>query len=370
MKKKQLLLTLILFPLLSYAQTTRKILMVVSSYGKDAGKTRPGFEFDEYSQAYLIFKANGFEVDVASPKGGAVEPDGYNAKKEYNKAILADAKATGWLKNTLPTASLKAADYAAVYVVGGKGAMFDLPFDPSLQEIITQIYQNKGIISAVCHGPAAFVHVKLPDGKYLVEGKAVTGFCNDEETMFGKKWQKEFPFMLEDKLKARAGIYEKADVMLPHVSISGQLITGQNPYSTNALAEQIVRSLGTEPVSRQHFPDEMSMILVKRALGGEWDQVKNEIKVSKDKLDIELIAVYGYYRSMGANGDKKISKLALDVMELATPYYFNSALQLERATCYRNLDDKPTARKLLEELIAKEPDSDKAKKMLEELNSK
>lgn len=368
--KKQLLLVLILFPLLSLAQSNRKILMVVSSYGKDAGKTRPGFELDEYSQAYLIFKANGFGIDVASPKGGTAEPDGFNPEKEYNKAISKDIQAMDWLKNTLPTASLKAKDYAAIYVVGGKGAMFDLPFDPSIQEIIVQIYQDKGIVSAVCHGPAALVNVKLPNGKYLPEGKVVTGFCNDEETMFGKKWQKEFPFMLEDKLKARGGIYEKGDVMLPQVSVSGQLLTGQNPYSTNALAEQIVRSLGVEPAAREAFADEKSMNLIKKAIEGDWDTARKEIATNKDGLDIELIAVYGYYRSLNANGDKKTIRLALEIMELATPYYFNPTLQLERAACYKNLDDKATARKLLEELIAKDPASDKARKMLDDINSK
>lgn len=110
--------------------------------------------------------------------------------------------------------------------------MFDLPFDPALQDFITALYsRNDGVVSAVCYGPAAFAHVKQSDGTYLIAGKAVAGFCNEEEQLFGKRWQAEFPFLLEDKLKQRGGLYERAELMLPHVSVAGRLITGQNPYS-------------------------------------------------------------------------------------------------------------------------------------------
>ena len=115
------------------------MLMVVSSYGKDEGASRPGYEFDEFSQAYLIFKANGMEVDIASPKGGKVEADQFNTDKEYNKAIMADEAVLKLLDNTLPTAEIVTEKYDAIYIVGGKGAMFDLPFDPSDTLMIARI---------------------------------------------------------------------------------------------------------------------------------------------------------------------------------------------------------------------------------------
>jgi putative intracellular protease/amidase len=180
-------------------KSSTKILMVVSSYGKDAGKSRPGFEMDEFTQAYYIFKDNNIDVEVASPKGGKVESDKYNSNKLYNKRFLEDPTAQSLLDNTSTTASLVNESYDAVYVVGGKGVMFDLPVDPSLQEIISEIYKNDGIVSAVCHGPAAFVNVKL-DNEFMVKNQIITGYCNSEEEKFGKVWINELPYLLENKL--------------------------------------------------------------------------------------------------------------------------------------------------------------------------
>ncbi|MGI8893559.1 MAG: type 1 glutamine amidotransferase domain-containing protein [Bacteroidia bacterium] len=172
--------------------------MVVSSYGKDGGKSRPGFEMTEFNQAYYIFKDNNIAVEVASPKGGKVESDKYNSNTLYSKRFLEDPVAQALLNNTLPTASLVNESYDAVYIVGGKGVMFDLPVDPSLQDIIAKIYKNDGIISAICHGPAAFVHVKV-DGEFIVKNQEITGYCNSEEEKFGKVWFNELPYLLENK---------------------------------------------------------------------------------------------------------------------------------------------------------------------------
>ena len=179
------------------------VLIVVSGEGRDQGKTRPGFEFDELSQAWLIFRANGFKVDVASPQGGAVEADRHNAEDPFNAQFLAHGDAMRALADTRATRALRAEDYAAVYVVGGKGAMFDLPKDNALRQLLANIYDNGGIVAAVCHGPAALADVKLRDGSLLVAGKSLTGFSNEEETVFGKKWAKEFPWLLEDALRSR-----------------------------------------------------------------------------------------------------------------------------------------------------------------------
>jgi len=362
------LLVIILIPLVAVSQkavTPPKILMVVSSYGKDGGKTRPGFEFDEYTQAYLIFASNGLLVDVASTKGGNAEPDEYNKTKPYNKTILSNKAAMDLLKRTKPTAAINAAAYDAVYIVGGKGAMFDLPYDHSLQDIISTIYNKKGIVSAVCHGAAAFVNVKLADGKYLVADRKIAGFTNEEEVLFGKKWKAEFPFLLEDRLIARAGLYEKSGFMLPHIAIDGQLITGQNPYSTTALAEAVVVALGKKLRYRKPYNDERTMNLVKRVVHeNALEQAKKEIAKDTSVYDLKLLAVYGYYRLLGAKEDLIEVKLGLDIIELTTAYYYNASLEMERASAYKKLGDVAMAKKLLQDVIQKEPGLEAAKKAL------
>lgn len=348
-----------------------KILIIVSSYGKDSGNVRPGYEFDEFTQAYLIFKANGFTMDVASPKGGSTEPDEFNKEKLYNQIVLADAKVMAALKNTIPTASINPANYRAIYIVGGKGAMFDLPFDPSLQDIITSIYKQKnGVVSAVCHGPAALVNVKLPDNSYLLNGQTVTGFCNAEEEKFGKKWVKDFPFLLEDKLKTRNARYEHAQMMLPHVSVSGKLITGQNPYSTTAVAEEVVKALGKQPVKRSLYTDENSMYLVKKAISGEFNWAASTLANDKTAYDIELIAVYGYYRLIGENADSETIQTALSIIDLATPYMYNEVLELERAKGYIKLKNTAKAKEILQALVIKSPGMNAAATLLKEMESR
>jgi putative intracellular protease/amidase len=369
MKMPLLFIALILSSGLSAQKTTPpKVLMVVSGYGKNAGKTRPGFEMDEFAQAYLIFTANGLVPEVASPQGGKVEPDEFNPEKPYIQAILKDSVAQQLLRHTLPTARIHPQDYSVIYIVGGKGAMFDLPVDPFLQEAIVAIDAQNGIVASVCHGAAALAHVKKSDGSYWVTGKKVTGFCNAEEAMFGKKWKMEFPFLLEDKLKARAAIFEQTEIMLPHVAQDKNVITGQNPYSTTAMANAVVRALGIEVAPRPLYPDENSMLLLSAFVKGQKAEAHEVLAQHKDQYDVELIALYGYLRAKAANDNVQQIQLALEIMHLATPHYYNVQLSLAQVECYLKLNDKAAARALLQGILDKEPDQKDALKMLQELN--
>lgn len=156
--------------------------------------------------------------------------------------------------------------------------------------------------------------------------------------------------------------------MLPHIAIDGQLITGQNPYSTTALAEAVVVALGKKLRYRKPYNDERTMNLVKRVVHeNALEQAKKEIAKDTSVYDLKLMAVYGYYRLLGAKEDLAEVKMGLDIIELTTGYYYNGTLQLERAGAYKKLGDVATARKLLEELIQKEPGMEAAKKALQSL---
>ena len=363
---KLLLILLTSVPATLYAQSkTNKIVMIVSSYGKDMGKTRPGYEMDEFSQAYLIFKANGLQIDVASPKGGAVEVGQFNKEKPYNKIMVQDSIAMGLLKRTKPTASLHANDYDAIYIVGGKGPMFDLVVDPALQDLILEMNANKAIISAVCHGTIAFANIKK-DGQYLIENKSITGFCNEEEAMFGKTGS-EFPFLLEDRLLLRGAKYEKGEAMLPFMIRDENFITGQNPYSTTLVAEEIVKSLGKELAKRNKYKDEMSMVLVKKAMQGEMAWARTTLSKDKDNYDLQLIAVYGYYKATSAKDDIATITKGTSIIELVTPYYFNEDLYMKLAEYYLTLGNKSKAKSTVNDVLQKNPNSQSASAMLNKL---
>lgn len=338
-----------------------RVLMVVSGEGRDQGKTRPGFEMDEFSQAYLIFRDNGLAVDVASPRGGKVEADRYDPKEAFNARLLGDAEAVRLLEATRATASLRADDYAAVFVVGGKGAMFDLPGDPALKALLARVYERGGVLGAVCHGPAALVDVRLGSGEALVAGRTLTGFSNEEEAVFGKRWAKAFRFRLEDALRERGARWEEAPLMMPKRVVDGRLVTGQNPYSTPAVAEAVVEALGRRPVARAPWRDEATMALVQRRLDGG-DEARRQLEADRGRYHVELIGLLGYYQLQAATDDAAVRR-ALSIMQLAEPYMAEPRLRLGIAEAYRRLGDRPEARARLDALLESHPDLDDAREM-------
>ncbi len=370
--KKFLFTLLFIFPVILFSQTEnkqKKLLMVLSSYGSENGEKRPGYEFDEFSQAYLIFKNNGLLVDIASPKGGKVGADNFNKDKPYNKIFLEDDAAVKLLENTRTTASINADEYDAIYIVGGKGAMFDLPYDPSLQDIILNLYKREGtIISSVCHGPAAFVNIQDASG-FIVKDIKMTGFTNIEEDLFGKKWVPEFPFMLEDKLKSRGVEFEQTDFLLSKVTVSGKFITGQNPYSTPGSAEEVVKALGITPVERKLYQDEKTVYLIQDLLDSKRTMIwaEKELVKNKEDYDIPLIAIYGYYKIQASKDDLPELKKGVDLVELINPHFFNENLHLLLAKTYISMDLKAKAKPILNELVSKNLLKEEAQKLLKEI---
>lgn len=357
---------LCLLPMSVQADDT--VLIILSGEGRDAGKTRPGYEFDELSQAWLIFEANGLSIEVASPQGGAVEADKFNPEEPFNAALLADAEAMRRLSETRRIDSVRAADYAAVYVVGGKGAMFDLPGYQPLQHLVAEAWGNGAIIAAVCHGPAALVGVQLADGSALVAGRRMTGFSNEEEAMFGKKWAAEFPWLLEDALRESGALWDEAPLMMPKLVVDGRLVTGQNPYSTTAVAEAIVRGLGREPVARTLWRDESSMALVERLREGDVEGATTELAQAPARYHVELIGILGYYQAQAAGEDAGALRAALATMELALPHMVEPQLKLGAADAHLRLGQRAQARRLVLEVLEAAPGMEQADALLKRID--
>jgi len=330
------------------AASPPKALLILSSEGRDAGKTRPGFEMDEYALAYQVLRANGLQIEVASPAGGAVQADKFNPADDHIQALPPEAHEL--LKNTRRTADLKPGEHAAVFIVGGKGAMFDLPRDPALATLLAAHVQQGGALAAVCHGPAALAAVQI-DGKPLVQGRRVTGFTDEEEAVFGKRWAQEYPFWLETRLREQGARWEEAALMMPKVVVDGRLVTGQNPFSTAQAAEELVRLLGQTPVARTPFKEEASMGLVTRWLAGERQAVQAALQAEPQKYKADLIAMLGVYQFKSAPDDAA-RRQALAVMELAQPHFDHPQLRLSLAQAHAALGEPARARSLLQALLA------------------
>jgi putative intracellular protease/amidase len=137
---------------------------------------------------------------------------------------------------------MNVADYAAVFYPGGHGPLWDLAEDPVSIHLIEAFYEADKPVAAVCHAPGIFRHTRRTDGQMLVAGKRVTGFTNSEEDAV--QLTEVVPFLVEEMLLANGGDYVKGADWLPFVVTDGHLITGQNPASSEAVAQQLLLTLG------------------------------------------------------------------------------------------------------------------------------
>ena len=227
-----------------------KILVVLTSHDRlgDTGR-KTGFWLEELAAPYYAFKDAGAGIVLASPKGGqppldpkSNEPD---FRTDLTRRFEADAAAEAQLASTLRLDSVEAADFDTVFYPGGHGPMWDLAEDPTSINLIESFLAAAKPAALVCHAPGALRHARTPDGRPLVEGKDVTGFTNTEEEAVGLT--RVVPFLVEDELKAKGGLYSKTADWGVHVVADGLLITGQNPASSGPAAEVLLEHLAATP---------------------------------------------------------------------------------------------------------------------------
>jgi putative intracellular protease/amidase len=223
-----------------------KILMVLTSHDQlgDTGK-KTGFWLEEFAAPYYVFKDAGAQLTLVSPKGGqppldpkSDEPDSQTAATERFRK---DSAAQSALASTALLSSARAEDYDAVFYPGGHGPMWDLAEDKNSIALIEALFKAGKPVAAVCHAPGVLRHVKAADGQPLVKGKRVTGFTNSEEEAV--QLTKVVPFLVEDMLKEKGGIYSKGDDWASYTVADGLLLTGQNPASSQATAKALLAKL-------------------------------------------------------------------------------------------------------------------------------
>jgi len=223
-----------------------KILIVLTSHDQlgETGK-KTGFWLEELAAPYYTFIDAGADVTLASPAGGqppldpkSNEPD---AQTETTKRFEADEVAMQALANTYKLSEVLNQDFDAVFYPGGHGPLWDLAKDQNSISLIEQTLQANKPVALVCHAPGVLRDVKNAEGRPIVEGKSVTGFSNTEEDGVGLT--DIVPFLVEDTLKEKGGQYSKAEDWQVYVQQDGLLITGQNPASSAATAEALLKLL-------------------------------------------------------------------------------------------------------------------------------
>ena len=224
----------------------QKILFVLPSHdqlGNTGQKT--GFWLEEFASPYYEFIDNGYDVTIASPKGGRppVDPKSLQPENqtESTKRFQADKSANEKLDNSLVLKEILSDDYISLFLPGGHGPMWDLSKDNDLKRIVENFYNKDKIISAVCHGPAGLLQATDKNGYSILKNKRVTGFTNEEEQTV--KLDKIVPFSLERRMKELGGNFEKTENFKPFVIHDGQIITGQNPASAFVAARKVIEIL-------------------------------------------------------------------------------------------------------------------------------
>mgnify|MGYP001576013411 CR=1 FL=1 len=220
--------------------------MVLTSHSQLGSTGKPtGFWLEEFAAPYYAFKDAGAAVTLVSPAGGQppLDPksDQADAQTEATRRFKSDAAAQSALAQTERLATVSGAGFDAVFFPGGHGPLWDLAEDADVIKLIETMSSAGKTVAAVCHAPAVFRHTKASDGQPFVKGRRVTGFTNSEED--AAQLSQVVPFLVQDMLVENGAKYSKGPDWQPHVVTDGKLVTGQNPASSLAAAQEVLAQL-------------------------------------------------------------------------------------------------------------------------------
>ncbi len=222
---------------------SKKVLFVLTSHD-ELGNTglKTGFWTEELAAPYYALSDQNVEITLASPKGGQppIDPksEDPSSQTDATRRMDNDEVLKEKLKNTHTLSEVRSEDFDAVFYPGGHGPLWDLAEDKVSQQLIVDFYSNGKPVAFVCHAPGVLKDVKI-DGEYLVKDTHVTGFTNTEEDAV--QLTDIVPFLVEDTLKKNGGLYTKVEDWAPYAVVDGRLVTGQNPASSEKVAEELLK---------------------------------------------------------------------------------------------------------------------------------
>lgn len=225
----------------------KKILVAVTNISRYPDMDRPtGLWLGEAVHFVDTVSKADCQVDFASPQGGYTPIDPMSLgemAQPIDWEYYENHEFMNRLGNTLSAEAVAPANYSAIYYAGGHGVIWDFPGNKYLQKISREIYEADGVVSSVCHGAVGLLNIQLSDGSYLIEGREVTGFSNEEEQL--AELADHVPYLTEEELVKRGANYQKGEKpFTPFAVTSDRLVTGQNPQSGHAVAEGVLALLG------------------------------------------------------------------------------------------------------------------------------
>ena len=223
-----------------------KVLIILTShntFGNTGNLT--GFWLEELASPYYIFAAAGADITLASPKGGkspidptSTQPDNMT---EASSRFLEDADALRLLNDTITLEMVRPEEYDAVFYPGGHGPLWDLSSNTVSQHLLNHFHDQNKPVAAVCHGIAALLDAKSTEGTYLISDVRITGFTDEEEEQAGATAY--VPFSIEKKAIENGAHFQKAPSWSSFAIADGIWITGQNPQSSEEVANLLIQNL-------------------------------------------------------------------------------------------------------------------------------
>jgi putative intracellular protease/amidase len=220
---------------------SKKILIIVSNANAiGPHNRRTGNFLPEVAHPYMEFTRAGYQNDFASLSGETPYLDALNLAGDPDNLAFLTGKGWADMQKAKKLSDVNVGGYDAIFVPGGLAPMVDMPEHPLLKSVIKETYERMAVVGAVCHGPVSLLNVRLSDGSYLLAGKNVSSFTNDEEENYAKA---DVPFMLESALTGQGAVFHKAAPWQPFSVADGLLVTGQNPASAKGVAEKMIKLL-------------------------------------------------------------------------------------------------------------------------------
>lgn len=220
---------------------SKKLLFIVSNaYAIGPNKRRTGNFLPEVAHPYMEFDRAGYTMDFASLTGETPFLDALNLADDPDNLAFLVGKGWAAMQKARKLSDVDVRPYDAIFMPGGLAPMVDMPEHPLLKKVIQETFERKAVVGAVCHGPVSLLNVKLSDGRYLVDGKNISSFTNEEESNYAKA---DVPFELETALTNQGAIFHKTAPWQPFSVADGLLVTGQNPASAKGVAEKMIKLL-------------------------------------------------------------------------------------------------------------------------------
>jgi putative intracellular protease/amidase len=219
----------------------KRILIIVSNaYSIGPNNRRTGSFLPEVAHPYAEFDRADYQIDFASLTGDTPYLDALNLAGDPDNLAFLTGKGWETMQKAVKLANVDVSTYDAVFVPGGLAPMVDMPENALLKKVIKETYERNAVVGAVCHGPVSLLNVKLSNGSYLVNGKNITSFTDEEEKGYAIA---DVPFLLESALTKQGAKFHAAAVWSAHSIADGNLVTGQNPASAKGVAEKMIAIL-------------------------------------------------------------------------------------------------------------------------------